>query len=135
MRPNQLVSFSEYEPMFAGHVAHWLIDHMCLNQRAFSLQAALAAQEISALNQAFEDREGCRVSGWLDVQRVAGNFHVAVHMEDYVMLDRVRTCLLPALSKHTPMAATAIGTVLCWSGCSSKQLRVSEAAHLAGNLL
>ena len=50
-----------------------------------------AAQEISALNQAFEDREGCRVSGWLDVQRVAGNFHVAVHMEDYVMLDRVGT--------------------------------------------
>ena len=47
-------------------------------------------QEITALNKAFEDKEGCRVEGWLDVQRVAGNFHVAVHMEDYFMLDRVR---------------------------------------------
>ena len=57
------------------------------------LTGDVLSQEITALNQAFEDREGCRVSGWLDVQRVAGNFHVAVHMEDYVMLDRVRFAL------------------------------------------
>ena len=69
-------------------------------------------QEITALNKAFEDKEGCRVEGWLDVQRVAGNFHVAVHMEDYVMLDRVRLpcacALMLQLSTQTDHRSTAL---------------------------
>ena len=64
-----------------------LTSHLLCGARA---ERAGRAQEVNALNQAFADKEGCRVSGWLDVQRVAGNFHIAVHMEDYVMLDRVR---------------------------------------------
>ncbi|XP_010532527.1 PREDICTED: endoplasmic reticulum-Golgi intermediate compartment protein 3 [Tarenaya hassleriana] len=34
---------------------------------------------IKKVKQALEDGEGCRVYGVLDVQRVAGNFHISVH--------------------------------------------------------
>lgn len=34
---------------------------------------------IKKVKQAVADREGCRVYGVLDVQRVAGNFHISVH--------------------------------------------------------
>ncbi|PON36242.1 Endoplasmic reticulum vesicle transporter, C-terminal [Parasponia andersonii] len=34
---------------------------------------------IKKVKQALADREGCRVYGVLDVQRVAGNFHISVH--------------------------------------------------------
>lgn len=48
-----------------------------------------AAQEVAALNQAMDAHEGCNVAGWLDVQRVAGNFHISVHAEDFLMLTKV----------------------------------------------
>ena len=38
--------------------------------------------------------EGCNVAGWLDVQRVAGNFHISVHAEDFLMLTKVRAHVL-----------------------------------------
>nr|XP_011467640.1 PREDICTED: endoplasmic reticulum-Golgi intermediate compartment protein 3 isoform X1 [Fragaria vesca subsp. vesca] len=39
-----------------------------------------AAEElIKKVKQALDDGEGCRVYGVLDVQRVAGNFHISVH--------------------------------------------------------
>lgn len=51
--------------------------------------ARRAAQEVAALNQAMDAHEGCNVAGWLDVQRVAGNFHISVHAEDFLMLTKV----------------------------------------------
>ncbi|XP_024181881.1 endoplasmic reticulum-Golgi intermediate compartment protein 3 isoform X1 [Rosa chinensis] len=40
----------------------------------------LAAEElIKKVKKALDDGEGCRVYGVLDVQRVAGNFHISVH--------------------------------------------------------
>ncbi|KAF3321642.1 endoplasmic reticulum-Golgi intermediate compartment protein 3 [Carex littledalei] len=38
-----------------------------------------AEKMIKKVKQAMEDGEGCRVYGVLDVQRVAGNFHISVH--------------------------------------------------------
>ena len=35
---------------------------------------------------AVKDHEGCQVEGWLDVQRVAGNFHISVHADDFFLL-------------------------------------------------
>lgn len=46
-------------------------------------------QEVTALNQAMDAHEGCNLAGWLDVQRVAGNFHISVHAEDFLMLTKV----------------------------------------------
>ncbi|XP_042501692.1 endoplasmic reticulum-Golgi intermediate compartment protein 3-like [Macadamia integrifolia] len=38
-----------------------------------------AEQKVKNVKQALADGEGCRVFGVLDVQRVAGNFHISVH--------------------------------------------------------
>ncbi|TVU46821.1 hypothetical protein EJB05_06390, partial [Eragrostis curvula] len=38
-----------------------------------------AEKMVKSVKQALENGEGCRVYGHLDVQRVAGNFHISVH--------------------------------------------------------
>ncbi|CAL4925784.1 unnamed protein product [Urochloa decumbens] len=38
-----------------------------------------AEKMVKSVKQALENGEGCRVYGMLDVQRVAGNFHISVH--------------------------------------------------------
>ena len=35
---------------------------------------------------AVKEHEGCNVAGWLAVQRVAGNFHISVHSDDFFLL-------------------------------------------------
>ena len=50
----------------------------------------LAAQEVDNMNTAVEAHEGCHIYGWLDVQRVAGSLHISVHVDDYMMLAKVR---------------------------------------------
>lgn len=42
------------------------------------------------MNEGVAHHEGCHVYGWLDVKRVAANFHISVHVEDYMMLAQVR---------------------------------------------
>lgn len=42
------------------------------------------------VNQAMDAHEGCNIFGWLDLQRVAGNFRVSVHVDDFFALTRVR---------------------------------------------
>ena len=46
-------------------------------------------QEVDSMNQAVASHEGCHVYGWLDVKRVAANFHISVHVEDYMLLAQV----------------------------------------------
>lgn len=46
-------------------------------------------QEIDGMNRAVASHEGCHVYGWLDVKRVAANFHISVHVEDYMLLAQV----------------------------------------------
>lgn len=40
-------------------------------------------EENAAMNAAFDKHEGCNIHGWLEVQRVAGNFHLSVHADHY----------------------------------------------------
>jgi hypothetical protein len=48
-----------------------------------------ASQHIEAIKTALGNREGCRVYGFLDVERVAGNFHISVHGQSYYVLGQV----------------------------------------------
>ena len=54
------------------------------------------------MNQAVASHEGCHVYGWLDVKRVAANFHISVHVEDYMMLAQVK------LSGNCPLMTASI---------------------------
>ena len=38
-------------------------------------------QEIEAMEKAMRDGEGCNIEGWIEVLRVAGNFHISVHSQ------------------------------------------------------
>ncbi|GBG75102.1 hypothetical protein CBR_g19615 [Chara braunii] len=46
-------------------------------------------ESIGEIRRALDAHEGCRVHGYLDVQRVAGNFHVSVHGMSYFVLSKV----------------------------------------------
>ena len=78
---------------------------LCLTALRTSLSACLASvtgcamQQVDAINDAFAAEEGCLVEGWLRVQRVAGNLHISVHMDDYIMLDRVSMPPSPMLCR------------------------------------
>lgn len=50
---------------------------------------ARCLQEVNELNQAMDGHEGCNIYGWLDLQRMAGNFRVSVHVGDFFMLTKV----------------------------------------------
>lgn len=41
------------------------------------------------LNKAVDAHEGCILEGWLDLRKVAGNFKISIHMDDYFMLRKV----------------------------------------------
>lgn len=41
------------------------------------------------MNAEFDKHEGCNVNGWIDVQRVAGNFHLSVHADHYFAMRSV----------------------------------------------
>lgn len=42
------------------------------------------------MNSALDKHEGCNIHGWLEVQRVAGNFHLSVHADHYFAMRSVR---------------------------------------------
>lgn len=46
------------------------------------------------MNAALDKHEGCNIHGWLEVQRVAGNFHLSVHADHYFAMRSVCYCLL-----------------------------------------
>lgn len=46
-------------------------------------------QEVTNMNQEMDAHEGCHVLGWLDVRRVAGNFHFTIHSQNFMMLKKV----------------------------------------------
>ena len=54
----------------------------------------LTAQENAAMNAALDKHEGCNIHGWLEVQRVAGNFHLSVHADHYFAMRSVSCRLL-----------------------------------------
>eukprot|EP00232_Nephroselmis_pyriformis_P005776 CAMPEP_0182908472 /NCGR_PEP_ID=MMETSP0034_2-20130328/35229_1 /TAXON_ID=156128 /ORGANISM="Nephroselmis pyriformis, Strain CCMP717" /LENGTH=203 /DNA_ID=CAMNT_0025044653 /DNA_START=3 /DNA_END=611 /DNA_ORIENTATION=- len=48
-----------------------------------------SAKDVALIKDALTAGEGCTVAGALDVQRVAGNFHVSVHSQSYFVLQQV----------------------------------------------
>eukprot|EP00850_Spirogloea_muscicola_P018367 SM000167S02980 [mRNA] locus=s167:272820:275057:- [translate_table: standard] len=67
-----------------GHDAH-----QDQHQHKFFHTAEDTQQAIVDIKAAMEAREGCHVSGYLSVQRVAGNFHVSVHGSSLFILNSV----------------------------------------------
>ena len=57
--------------------------------RAPHRQHLLGLQENTAMNAALDKHEGCNIHGWLEVQRVAGNFHLSVHADHYFAMRSV----------------------------------------------
>ena len=57
------------------------------------------------MNAALDKHEGCNIHGWLDVQRVAGNFHLSVHADHYFAMRSVRTPISGCTSASTIAAA------------------------------
>ncbi|GAQ85978.1 hypothetical protein KFL_002630210 [Klebsormidium nitens] len=48
-----------------------------------------ANKQVEDIKAALANQEGCRVYGHLDVERVAGNFHISVHGQSYYVLGQV----------------------------------------------
>ena len=46
-------------------------------------------QQVRDIEEALARGEGCRVFGHLDVERVAGNFHVSVHTQNFFVLQQL----------------------------------------------
>lgn len=53
------------------------------------------------MNSALDKHEGCNIHGWLEVQRVAGNFHLSVHADHYFAMRSVR--LSYTLAQNQPL--------------------------------
>ena len=48
-------------------------------------------QDGTDANAAMEGHEGSNIYGWLDLQRLAGNFRISVRVEEFFMLTKVLT--------------------------------------------
>ncbi|CAI9089895.1 OLC1v1024546C1 [Oldenlandia corymbosa var. corymbosa] len=86
LNSNGLIIGTEYlsdlvEKEHAAHNHDDLKDHHDDHDRKVHLQGfdKEAEDMIKRVKQALSHGEGCRVYGVLDVQRVAGNFHISVH--------------------------------------------------------
>ncbi|KAK9808959.1 hypothetical protein WJX72_007060 [[Myrmecia] bisecta] len=56
--------------------------------------------EVNMLNQMVDAHEGCNIVGWIDVQRVAGNFHMSIHADNFMMLRKTQEDLAQAIRDH-----------------------------------
>ena len=81
---------------------------------------------------AMKEHEGCNIAGWLEVQRVAGNFHVSVHSDDFFLLRESQEEMAAAIRarQEQPPGTVAFGravsegllailTVNCAAGAAS----------------
>ena len=81
----------------SGGQLHCLLLHMSLvhagqwleQLKLLSAIEGYHLQENAAMNAAIEKHEGCNIYGWLEVQRVAGNFHLSVHADHYFAMRSV----------------------------------------------
>lgn len=58
--------------------------------------------QVQQLTQALQNGEGCNIAGYLEVERVSGNFHVSTHSHSFHVLEAVlqvsEICSTPHLS-------------------------------------
>ncbi len=63
----------------------------CEHSHVDGLSSSVLMQEVNNMNQEMDAHEGCHVVGWLDVRRVAGNFHFTIHGQNFMMLRQVQS--------------------------------------------
>jgi hypothetical protein len=59
--------------------------------------------QVQQLRQALQNGEGCNVAGYLEVERVSGNFHVSTHSHSFHVLEavlQVSASSNPTSSRH-----------------------------------
>mmetsp|Transcript_32124 Transcript_32124/g.44540 ORF Transcript_32124/g.44540 Transcript_32124/m.44540 type:complete len:338 (+) Transcript_32124:258-1271(+) len=56
-----------------------------------NFRSAASSESVRKIKIALARREGCNIAGYLEVDRVAGNFHVSVHSQSFHVLDAVFT--------------------------------------------
>ncbi|KAK9833853.1 hypothetical protein WJX74_007907 [Apatococcus lobatus] len=62
-----------------------------------SFVLARPMEEVNNMNQEMDAHEGCHVLGWLDVRRVAGNFHFTIHSQNFMMLKKTQQSIQEAI--------------------------------------
>ncbi|KAL3130533.1 hypothetical protein ABBQ38_008345 [Trebouxia sp. C0009 RCD-2024] len=71
-------------------------------------------EENAAMNAALDKHEGCNIQGWLEVQRVAGNFHLSVHADHYFAMrstqEEIQRVLKEQLENHDVQRALQVPT-------------------------
>mmetsp|Transcript_32223 Transcript_32223/g.91398 ORF Transcript_32223/g.91398 Transcript_32223/m.91398 type:complete len:368 (+) Transcript_32223:484-1587(+) len=58
-----------------------------------------AKQDQEAIDKAMEDMQGCNIYGHLDVMRVAGNFHISVHSDNFFHMKNTQREILDAIRR------------------------------------
>lgn len=58
---------------------------------------------------AVKGHEGCNVAGWLAVQRVAGNFHISVHSDDFFLLRESQQEMAAAINQLQRQGGVGFG--------------------------
>lgn len=71
-------------------------------------------EENAAMNAALDEHEGCNIHGWLEVQRVAGNFHLSVHADHYFAMrstqEEIQRVLKEQMESHDVQRALQVPT-------------------------
>ncbi|KAL3144272.1 hypothetical protein ABBQ32_004041 [Trebouxia sp. C0010 RCD-2024] len=71
-------------------------------------------EENAAMNAALDKHEGCNIQGWLEVQRVAGNFHLSVHADHYFAMrstqEEIQRVVKEQLENHDVQRALQVPT-------------------------
>lgn len=71
-------------------------------------------EENAAMNAALDKHEGCNIYGWLEVQRVAGNFHLSVHADHYFAMrstqEELGRLLKEQMASHDAQRALQVPT-------------------------
>ncbi|RLN34711.1 endoplasmic reticulum-Golgi intermediate compartment protein 3-like [Panicum miliaceum] len=70
-----------------------------MNKRSRSTPSMKMQRKWFSVKQAPENGEGCRVYGMLDVQTVAGNFHISVHGLNVFVAEKVCRCIASELKQ------------------------------------
>ena len=69
------------------------------------------------MNAALDKHEGCNIHGWLEVQRVAGNFHLSVHADHYFAMRSV--CSFSHTPAQQPLLSSLPAEILA---CSTEEM-------------
>lgn len=67
--------------------------------------------DVADMNSGVESHEGCHIYGWLDVKRVAANFHVSVHVDNYMLLAQTQKEIQRQLQQQLHDSGHGLGMI------------------------